>query len=391
MEGIDVKKARIVLTLMITVLLLGVQGASALDKAQFGTTPKARNGEKWRIGYYEGGHDPNYYNYLSATVKGLMDLGWIEKATIPEPRGKDTRPVWEWMAQELKSHYIQFVPDAHYSAQWEKSERARQRDRIIRRLNEKKDLDLVLAMGTWAGQDLANSEHSTPVMIMSASDPVKSEIIKSVEDSGYDHVHARVDPLRFERQIRVFHDMIQFRRLGVAYEDSNYGRAYAAIDLIEKVAMERGFEIVPCFTQSDIADQTRAGESVIHCFKDLAAKVDAIYVNQQGGVNDKTVPELVRIANENRIPTFSQTGADWVKSGFLMSISRVGFKPVGMFEAAIMAKIFNGAKPRQLIQLFQESPNIALNLKTAELIGLYLHADVLAAADEIFNEISPPE
>jgi ABC-type uncharacterized transport system substrate-binding protein len=80
-----------------------------------------------------------------------------------------------------------------------------------------------------------------------------------------------------------------------------------------------------------------------------------------------------------------------VKSGFLMSISRVGFRPVGMFEAAIMAKIFNGAKPRQLLQLFQESPNIALNLKTAEIIGLYLHANVLAAADEIYNEISAPE
>jgi ABC-type uncharacterized transport system substrate-binding protein len=68
-----------------------------------------------------------------------------------------------------------------------------------------------------------------------------------------------------------------------------------------------------------------------------------------------------------------------------------GFKPVGMFEAAIMVKILNGAKPRQLPQLFQDSPNIALNLKTAELIGLYLYADMLAAADEIFNEISAPE
>mgnify|MGYP005849044241 CR=1 FL=1 len=366
-------------------------GASAAEKDHFSSAPRTKNGEKWRVGYYEGGHDANYYNYLSATIRGLMDLGWIERAQIPEPRGKETRLFWDWMVKELKSEYIQFVPDAYYTALWDRAERATQRGVIIKRLKEKNDLDLVVAMGTWAGQDLANSEHSTPVMIMSASDPVKSEIIKSVEDSGYDHVHARVDPLRFERQIRVFHDMIGFKKLGVAYEDSTYGRAYAAIDLIQKVSTERGFEIVSCFTQSDIADQNMAGESVINCFKELVPKVDAIYVNQQGGVNSRTVPELVKIANEHRIPTFSQTGAEWVKSGFLMSISRVGFRPVGMFEAAIMAKIFNGAKPRQLLQLFQESPNIALNLKTAEIIGLYLHADVLAAADEIFNEISAPE
>jgi len=283
------------------------------------------------------------------------------------------------------------VEDAYYTASWDKDQRSNLRALIIKRLNEKKDINLMLAMGTWAGKDLASNEHSIATMIMSTSEPVKSGIIKSVDDSGLDHIHARVDPLRFERQIRIFHDMIGFKKLGVAYEDSEFGRAYAAIELVETVAKERGFEIVRCFTQSDIADQGRAGESVVTCFKDLSSKVDAIYVTYQGGVNNKTIPELVKIANENRIPTFSQAGAEWVKSGFLMSISRAGFRPVGLFEAAIMAKVFNGAKARQLPQLFQEAPNIALNLKTAEIIGLYLYADMLAAADEIYNEISPPE
>ena len=63
---------------------------------------------------------------------------------------------------------------------------------------------------------------------------------------------------------------------------------------------------------------------------------------------------------------------------------------MGTFLAATMAKIFNGAQPRQLSQVFEDAPNIAINLKTAERIGLYLYADVLAAADEIFREIESP-
>jgi hypothetical protein len=39
------------------------------------------------------------------------------------------------------------------------------------------------------------------------------------------------------------------------------------------------------------------------------------------------------------------------------------------------------------ILTFKEVPNIAINLKTAEIVGLYLYADVLAAADEIYREI----
>jgi len=157
----------------------------------------------------------------------------------------------------------------------------------------------------------------------------------------------------------------------------------------DNIAKERGVEVVHCFTQSDIADQKVAGESVRRCFNELAQNnVDAIYVTVQGGVNSENIPRLVEITNKNRIPTFSQFGSKEVKTGFLLSISRSGgFRPAGRFFAATAAQIFNGAKPRQLNQVFEEAQKIAINLKTAEIIGFYLHADILAAADEIYREI----
>lgn len=356
----------------------------------FGTSPKSNDGEKWRIGYYQGGSYSNYYAYLNATAKGLMELGWIEKKGIPKQ--EDEEALWDWLRRNAKSDYIEFPEDAFYTAGWDENERPLRRDEIVKRLSQTGDIDLMIAMGTWAGQDLANDKHSTPVMVMSSSDPVRAGIIKSVEDSGLDHVHARVDPLRYERQIRVFHDIIDFKKLGVAYEDSVSGRSYAAIDLIEKVAAERGFKVVRCYTESDIADKERAGASVLACFRQLVKEVDAIYVTAQGGVNSDTIPQMVQLANDNGIPTFSQVGSQEVKYGFLLSISRAeGFKPVGRFMAATAAKIFNGARPRELNQIFEEAPNLAINLRTAEKVGLYLYAEVLAASDEIYREIEMPK
>lgn len=63
----------------------------------------------------------------------------------------------------------------------------------------------------------------------------------------------------------------------------------------------------------------------------------------------------------------------------------------GLFFASNMARIFNGAKPRALSQVMEESPRIAINLKTAEIVGLYLYADILAAADQVFQIIEKPE
>ena len=94
---------------------------------------------------------------------------------------------------------------------------------VLDRLREQQDIDLMIAAGTWAGQDLANNRHNTSTLIISASNPISAGIVKSVDDSGFDHVHARVDPDRYLRQLRVFHDLVGFRRLGIALEDSDAG------------------------------------------------------------------------------------------------------------------------------------------------------------------------
>ena len=365
--------------------------AMAADTPNFEVTPKTNAGKKWRIGYYEGGEYIDYQKIFTETIKGLMKLGWIETENIPDQKGEQTKELWNWLATKSESRYLEFVKDAHYSANWDDKLREKTANIVIKRLKRKHDIDLMIAMGTWAGQDLANNKHNTPTEVISASDPVASGIIKSVEDSGYEHVHAQIDPYRYERQLRVFHDMIGFKKVGICYEDTEAGKSYAAIDKVEKVAKERGFEIVKAYTKSDVADTKLAEESVKKAFSELVKKSDAIYVTVQGGVSYNSIPELVKIANNNQIPTFSQSGSEEVKYGFLASISQAGFKYIGEYHADITAKILNGAMPGQLPQLFEEPPKIAINMKTAELIGFNPPVDILLAADEIYQDINSPK
>lgn len=362
-------------------------GTSFASELIFKVEPITNNGEKWRIGYYEGGAYINYQQQLTETVKGLMQLGWLETAELPKQSGESTDMLWKWLSTKAKSDYIEFVADAHYSAFWEKTKRGEVEDKIVLRLNNDEDIDLMIGMGTWAGKGLANYRHRTNTLVFSTSNPISSGIIKSVEDSGFDHVHVRVDPKRNERQLMVFHEMIGFQKLGVVYEDSLAGRSYAAIDAIESLAETHDFKIVRCHTKSDISDKELAEEGVIKCFKELARKADAIYVTQQGGVNSRSIPTLVEIANKHKIPTFSQSGAREVSYGVLASLSRAGYKYVGRFHAETIAKVLNGAQPNQLNQLYEEPPKIALNLKTAEIIGFDPPIVLMGATDEFFEEI----
>ncbi len=371
--------------LSVCLLMLPVFSIYAADEGKHSVSPKKNQKKKWRVGYYQGGSYIDYQIILKSTIKGLMELGWVKKTAIPNHQ--DTKDLWLWMSKDLKSTYINFVSDAYYNSDWKDDVRVETKKAAIQRMSGKKDIDLMLAFGTWAGQDLVNNKHSTPTLVCSSSDPIASGIIKSADDSGYDHAHVKVFPKRYERQVQLFHDIIGFMRLGVVYEDSLEGRSYSAIDKVKNVSEERGFKIIPCHARFSEVTDAQAQNEVMACHEKLAPKVDAVYITVHRGVNIKNMQRLLAPLNKYKIPTFSQSGSNEVRYGVLFSIAQAAFKYVGKFHAQTMAKIFNGAKPRDLDQIFESPPKIAINLKTADIIGYNPPVDILGAADEIYQEI----
>ncbi|MDM8537020.1 ABC transporter substrate binding protein [Desulfobacterales bacterium HSG17] len=357
----------------------------AADKKEYFVWPPEKISAKWRIGYLEGGPWRNYKSSLTATIKGLSRLGWIEPIVIPlQGNNEDTGRVWAWVCANVKSKYLKFLEDAWYSNSWDEKTRKETKKILLNRLNDKGDIDLMLAMGTWAGQDLANNKHSIPTIVGSTTDPVAAEIIKSPEDSGYDHIHARVDPTRDERQIRAFHDIFGFKKLGVPFEDTVTGRSYAAIGKIEKVALERGFKIVPCFlTHSDSKENEL---EIIKCAHDLALKTDAFYAPMYASINSKTSHKIIAALNKYNIPSFSQH-FDMVRHGFLLSVSITDFDGLGKFHAETIARIINGEKPGDLNQIHEEPVKILFNAATAINIGMKpgIFNMLINTAEKVYN------
>jgi len=243
----------------VTVILLVCH--PAVHAGDAGIDPrKPSHRDRWRVAYYEGGPYLAYKHTLIALVKGLTELGWIGREGAEGYSQEGAREIWGQLATRPMGDYIQFVEDAFYSADWSPEDRKRIAAAVIDRFNRRKDIDLVIAMGTWAGQDLAKPLHTVPTVVMSTSDPLGSGIIRSADDSGQDHVHARIEPRYHERQLRLFHDTVGFKTLGVIYEDTVAGRSYAAMDTVETLSGAIGFGVAQCTALSDIPD-VRVAES----------------------------------------------------------------------------------------------------------------------------------
>ena len=377
---------RIAEGLLVVFMLISSSGASELSAADL--TPIKSSGQKWRIAYVEGGAYQDYQATLIAFVKSLMEIGWMKETELPESQdAAETETLWSWLATDMRSDYLTFVDNAYWSAAWDDELRRRQKELVVQRLNVPGDIDLVLAFGTWAGLDLANDLHAVPTMLFSSSDPLRAGIVKSNEDSGYDHFHAKLDPGRYERQLRLFHEIIEFKKLGVAYQDNLPGRTYAALDDIHSLAKELDFDVLECPYLRQDAYSKEETQLLLACHQSLAPEIDAFYLTLQSGVNKDTLAELLEPFFEFHVPTFAQGRTYEVKSGVLMSMAQPNFYAQAQFHAEIFARILHGESPRSLPMIFEEPQEIAVNLEIARRIGFRFPLDVLAGAREIYEKI----
>ncbi len=359
----------------------------ALLFLSFSITARAESGEKtWRVLYVEGGPFSNYQQTLAHTARSLERLGIIDNGQVPIPEGTErTNDMWLWLADHAKGR-IRFLRDGHYSAEWDAVARQEMKKVIIERIRERKDVDMVIAMGTWSGLDMSSEDLGVPVFSMSVTDAVNSGIVLSAEDSGKDNVHAQLEPGRFHRQISMFHEIFRFKKLGVPFEDTPEGRNTAAMDEIEKTAAELGIELALCSAPLDLPDEEEAFRNLQGCVEKLSREADALYLTYTSTPMSR-IPELMAPVTEAGIPSFAQAGPQMVEYGVLMSLAQASFSDIGMFEAEAIASVIEGKKPREVSQIFEPELGLAINLKTAMRIGWNPPLEILAAVDEIYQQI----
>jgi ABC-type uncharacterized transport system substrate-binding protein len=383
-----------IVTKILVVLLLSFFFATAAMAAGKEASPLlAKDGKKWRIGYCESTRFVNYAEHLYALVRGLAALGWIQGAEqLPyKPGQDDTRALWDWLASHNVGPHIEFVDTAYYTYDGiNPAAQKRKTDEIIRRLNQKKDIDLMIVMGTVAGKLVANDSHTVPVMIFSTSNAVAAGIVTSVEKSGRDHVWAHMYPSRFKRQIEVFHDTFAFKRLGMVYEDSPAGRALAALSDAEELARERRFKIIRTFVKDNQKDRNRFFSEMLAAHRKLAGEVDAMYMTiYPGSRKFDMLPALMQPFYEKKIPVFTQLKGE-VQFGALMSVADADFMGIGLFGAEAIISVLKGGSTRNLPQVYESTPYIVLNLEVAQKIGYRPPFAILLVADRLYRKIERP-
>lgn len=353
------------------------------------TTPKDESAgpKPIRVALVTGGPYEEYQKIFQGMVKGLEEQKVINNGNVPVPEdSEDMGPMWLWLSQNAGGSQVLFPTNAYYSANWKQEQREINKKKLLERIKNKGDIDFILAFGTWAGQDVSTTEFSIPVLVASATDPVEAGIILSREDSGQDNLMATFNPDFATSQIRIFHEIFQFKKLGIAYEDTSSGRGSVSLSEIEKESARLGVELIRCTNEFDIEDLDLASKRLLTCHEQLlSAGAEAVYITYNMGMVPEKIPDLIAPMGKAAIPTFSQSGSTEVAKGVLLSISRSNLQDEGRFIAEAFSAIIKGAKPRSLPQGFSGVISLSMNLRMATLIGWNPPLEILVAVDEIYQ------
>lgn len=276
-----------------------------------------------------------------------------------------------------------FPEEFHISPGWNAPESAYRTE--ARKLMSNPGIDVIISMGTEATKALlAENNGKTPIMSVDVADPAGAGIVDPVTGKGAANLTIRYTKNKWFKVFALFHEALPFKRLGIMYHDSPEGLSYSNVREAREVARERGFTLVeyPFLDKAESMESCAKGVNRL-----LREGIDAFYISALNCFDwTQSNPQaMFDTLNARRIKTFARDGSVHVGRGALMGLSTLDYVPLGKFYADHMAARLGLLPPNAQLEEAAYTPKIALNLVTAQKLGMDLPLILLISADELFD------
>lgn len=331
------KKILLVLSLL---LLVGC--------AKGGKDESASSGDDvLKIGILQFAQHPSLDNCREGVIEGLKEEGFVE--------GKN-----------LKIDYQNAQADMGISAQ-------------IANSFVSNKVDMIIAIATPAAMSAYNATLNTdiPVVYTALSDPVAAQVADE-NKNPVGNITGTSDILPVEEQLKMIREILpDAKNIGILHTSSE-ANSDSMLKIYKNLAGKYNFKIVDeaINTTSDIPLAT----------DNILSKVDAI-TNLLDNTVVNSLPTILDKASEKKIPVFGSE-IEQVKMGCLGS-EGIEYISLGNQTGKMASKILKGEKKaKEMPYETILEPNLYLNSKVAENLGIKIPKALIDRAVENFSEIN---
>ena len=238
----------------------------------------------------------------------------------------------------------------------------------------KAQVDLIFSITTPATQaaQKATADNNIPVVFGVLTDPVGAGVVTSLTQPGGNITGVTFGPQEARRLEWLTRIAPSVKRVYIIY-NPNDSSAKLALETATATAARLGLEI--------ISREASSPDEVTAALTDFPENVDALYLLPDSQT-EAQLADILAVADARHLPT-SVANASAVEKGPLYSYA-MKLDPTGRQAARLADQILKGIEPADLPVETTEF-FLAINLKTAETIGLTLPDDILSQADTIYR------
>jgi putative ABC transport system substrate-binding protein len=236
------------------------------------------------------------------------------------------------------------------------------------------DVDLILSITTPATQaaQRATADNDIPVIFVPVTDPVGAGLVDSLKQPGANITGVTFGVQEGRRLEWLVQIVPTIEQVYVPYNPEDQS-AVSALEAASTTAAKLDIELIT----REVCDL----EQVQAAFENIPEEADAIFFLPDSLVSAR-ISEHIEVAIKAQLPT-SGANTEVVRDGILTSYG-MEQTSAGKQAARLADQIFQGIKPANLPVETAEFFS-AINLKTAEAIGLDISDEVLLQADIIIR------
>lgn len=231
--------------------------------------------------------------------------------------------------------------------------------------------DLLLAIATPAAQALANETKDIPILTTAVTDLVGAKLAKSNEKPGT-NVSGTSDMTPIKEQIALLNQLVpNAKTIGFLFNSSE-DNSKLQVDIAEKEAKGFGYSTkrLTVTNTNDVAQNMEV----------LAAQVDAIYIPTDNTLAS-SMATIGKIAKEKKLPVITGE-SNMVMEGGLATVG-VDYYKLGQQTADMAIEVLTKkVKVQNLPVQTQTDPQIVINKKMAEIIGIIVPKELKSALKE---------
>lgn len=232
--------------------------------------------------------------------------------------------------------------------------------------------DVIVAITTPMAQSVVKVARC-PVVFAAVTDPVGAGILPSWT-AALPTITGTSDAWPYEDQVKLIRDILpNARRIGVIYNPGEAAAQYG-IHQLRLLAPRYNFNLVEgaVASSSDVSSVART----------IAPHIDVFLITSDNTVISG-VAGVLKVSIDQGIPLFAGD-AGTVSRGALATVS-VGYRVLGERTADLVGRALRGE--RNIPMFVGQGSEIAINLKSAELMKVTIPGSVLNRAGQVFKDI----